>query len=56
LRRNAGEITDGENDDDGADAQSAGPDRPATLSAPILDIRGGRHVVVFHDQLRAKVG
>src|ERR1700720_3677884 len=45
LRRNAREITDGENDHDGADAEPAGADRPAALSAPILDIRGGRHVV-----------
>jgi len=31
-------------------------DRPATLSAPILDIRGRRHVVVFHGPLRASAG
>ena len=40
LGRNAGEIADGENDDDGADAEPAGAHRPAALSAPILDIRG----------------
>ena len=55
LGRDAGEIADGENDDDRADAEPAGAHRPAAsaLAATILDVRGLRHVFIFHDELRA---